>query len=104
MADDGVTGDRPGPGSTDSRPGGRPASQTSRPSASATSGVHSAGLRTTAFPAASAGAIFCASLAMGEFHGVMAPTTPIGSCTLIVRYGPRGGVTAPSMVSSAAAK
>ena len=51
----------------------------SRASASDTSGVHSAGLRTTALPAASAGAIFCASLATGEFHGAIAPTTPIGS-------------------------
>jgi hypothetical protein len=95
---------RPGPGSTDSRPGGSPASPISRPSASDTSGVHSAGLSTTALPAASAGAIFCASLAIGEFHGVIAPTTPTGSCTLIVKYGPRGGVRASSIVSSAAAK
>lgn len=42
-------------------------------------GAHTGGFTTTAFPAASAGATFCASLAMGEFHGVMAPTTPIGS-------------------------
>jgi hypothetical protein len=47
--------------------------------------VTSAGLTTTALPAASAGAIFCASLAIGEFHGVMAATTPMGSCTLMVR-------------------
>lgn len=95
---------RPGPGSTDSRPGGSPASVIRRPRASETSGVHSAGLSTTALPAASAGATFCASLAIGEFHGVMAPTTPTGSCTLIVRYGPREGVSAPSRVSRAAAK
>ena len=58
---------------------------------------------TTALPAASAGASFCASLAMGEFHGVIAATTPIGSCTLIVMYGPRDGVIASSSVSAAAA-
>lgn len=54
-------------------------------------------------PAASAGASFWASLAMGEFHGVIAPTTPMGSWTLIVTYGPRDGVIASSAVSSAAA-
>lgn len=48
-------------------------------------GVISAGLSTTAQPAASAGASFWASLAMGEFHGVIAPTTPSGSCRLMVK-------------------
>ncbi len=48
-------------------------------------GVTSAGFSTTALPAASAGASFCASLAIGEFHGVIAAITPSGSCTLIVR-------------------
>ena len=77
---------RPGPGSTESSPAGSPdSSMIRRPSASDTSGVHSAGFSTTALPAARAGAIFCASLAIGEFHGVIAPTTPIGSCTLMVR-------------------
>ncbi len=74
----------PLPGSTLTMPFGTPASSQIRASSSAISGVTSAGLTTTALPAASAGASFCASLAMGEFHGVMAATTPIGSCTLIV--------------------
>jgi hypothetical protein len=56
-----------------------------RASSSETSGLHEAGFRITALPAASAGAIFCASLAIGEFHGVIAATTPIGSCTDMVR-------------------
>ena len=43
------------------------------------SGVASAGLRITAFPAAIAGATFYISLAIGEFHGVIAATTPSGS-------------------------
>ncbi len=55
-------------------------------------------------PAASAGASFCASLAIGEFHGVIAAMTPIGSCTLMVRKSPREGVSSSSIVSSAAAK
>ncbi len=74
-----------------------------RPRASETRGVHSAGLRMTALPAAIAGATFCASLAIGEFHGVMAPITPIGSWMLIVREGPRRVVSSSSKVSSAAA-
>ena len=56
-----------------------------RASASETSGVTSAGFNTTALPPASAGASFCASEAIGEFHGVIAAITPIGSYTLIVR-------------------
>lgn len=52
---------------------------------------------------ARAGAIFCASLATGEFQGLMAPTTPIGSCVLTVTYGPRDGVTVSSAVSRTAA-
>ena len=43
----------------------------------------SEGFSTTAFPPASAGASFCASSVSGEFHGVMAATTPIGSYTVI---------------------
>ena len=64
-----------------------------RASSSDASGVTSAGFSTTALPAASAGASFCASLAIGEFHGVIAATTPIGSCTLIVMKSPREGVS-----------
>lgn len=72
----------PVPGNTDSRPFGRPASSHSFASSSASSGVNSDGLTITAFPAARAGATFCASLAIGEFHGVMAAITPSGSWVL----------------------
>ena len=75
----------PLPGTTLTTPFGTPACSQMRPSSSAASGVTSAGFTITALPAASAGASFCASLAIGEFHGVMAAMTPIGSCTLIVR-------------------
>ena len=44
--------------------------------ASAVSGVNSAGFSTTVFPAASAGAIFHASINNGKFHGMICPTTP----------------------------
>ena len=42
-------------------------------------GVCSAGLRTTAFPAASAGASFHTAIRIGKFHGMIWPTTPSGS-------------------------
>ena len=40
-----------------------------------------AGLKTTVFPATSAGAIFQDGIAIGKFHGVMTPMTPIGMRT-----------------------
>ena len=40
------------------------------------SGVDSAGLITTVFPAASAGAIFQAAINSGKFHGITCPATP----------------------------
>ena len=43
------------------------------------SGVSEAGLITTQLPAASAGAIFQAAISSGKFHGMIWPTTPIGS-------------------------
>ena len=43
------------------------------------SGVSEAGLITTQFPVASAGAIFHAAISSGKFHGMICPTTPIGS-------------------------
>ncbi len=42
-------------------------------------GVCSAGLRTTALPAASAGATFQTAMRIGKFHGMIWPTTPSGS-------------------------
>ena len=42
----------------------------------AVSGVNSAGFSTTVQPAASAGAIFQASISSGKFHGMICPTTP----------------------------
>jgi len=80
------------------------ASRAARPSSNPTDGVISDGFKTTALPAASAGAIFCASIVSGEFHGVMAATTPQGSCTVIDRYGPRAGVMSEPSVSHTAAK
>ena len=43
------------------------------------SGASSAALSTSVLPAHSAGAILSAASSTGAFHGMMAPTTPIGS-------------------------
>ena len=51
-------------------PLGRPASRAISASASAVSGVYSAGFSTTVLPAASAGATFHASISSGKFHGM----------------------------------
>ena len=42
-------------------------------------GVCSAGFKTTALPAANAGASFHAAIKIGKFHGIICPTTPKGS-------------------------
>jgi len=47
-------------------------------SAKAVSGVSSLGRATTVQPAAKAGATFRVIIAKGKFHGVIAPTTPMG--------------------------
>jgi hypothetical protein len=62
-------------------PGGMPTSAISSAIRSVESGVISAGLSTTVFPAASAGAIFQLVNMSGKFHGTICPTTPIGSRT-----------------------
>ena len=41
-------------------------------------GVNDAGLNTTVLPHTSAGTIFQDGIAIGKFHGVMTPQTPIG--------------------------
>ena len=45
----------------------------------AVSEVYGAGLSTTVFPIASAGAIFHASMSSGKFHGITWPITPTGA-------------------------
>ena len=63
-------------------PSGKPESLIISASNNAVKGVVSAGLRTTVFPAAKAGAIFHAAINNGKFHGVICPTTPMGSTFL----------------------
>jgi len=60
-------------------PAGTPARTRISAIAHAQAGTSSAGLKTTQLPYASAGAIFQAGIASGKFHGVINPTTPIGS-------------------------
>ncbi len=55
----------PGPVTTFRTPGGRPASSASWPRRRVVSGVALAGLRTTEFPAASAGPIFQMAIMKG---------------------------------------
>ena len=55
--------------------------------------VVSAGLMTTVFPVARAGAIFHASISSGKFHGITWPTTPSGQACDRVR---RSRVCPPS--------
>ena len=69
--------------------GGMPARSASTAKASAVSGVSPAGLQTTVQPAASAGAHFRVIIAAGKFHGVIAPTTPIGCLMTTMRASSR---------------
>ena len=75
----GVPTSAPKPVTTLNTPGGKPASSNSCANSSVEAEVNSEGLATTVQPAASAGASFQASSSNGEFHGVMAATTPTGS-------------------------
>ena len=59
-------------------PGGSSACRRTSQKSSAESGVVSAGFSTTVLPAASAGAIFHASINSGKFHGMIWPATPTG--------------------------
>ena len=65
-------------------PGGSSAWRSTSQKSSAVNGVVSAGLSTTVLPAASAGAIFHASISSGKFHGMIWPATPSG---FGVRFG-----------------
>ena len=67
------------PVTTLTTPAGSPAAESTSAKATVEAGQCSEGLTTTVFPAASAGASFQVSSSSGEFHGVMAPTTPTGS-------------------------
>src|SRR5207249_284002 len=65
-------------------PFGMPASTSSSTKRSPSSGVSVAGLKTIVLPQISAGSIFHEGIAIGKFQGVIAPTTPIGTRTLML--------------------
>ena len=70
-------------------PFGMPARIPNSASASAESGVCSAGLITIVQPAAMAGAILRVIIAVGKFQGVIAAHTPIGCFKTIRRLSPQ---------------
>ena len=74
----GLPASTPNPLTMLSTPGGS-RSATSSFSTWIEAGVCSAGLRTTALPAAIAGASFQIAMRIGKFHGMICPTTPSGS-------------------------
>ena len=92
----------PGPATMLTTPSGIPASSAIFSNSSAVSGVSSAGLRTTVFPAASAGAIFHDAMFSGKFHGVISATTPSGSRNVIATP-PDTGIVSPRLRSTAPA-
>ena len=67
------------PATTLNTPGGKPASSSTWAKASVDAGECSEGFTTNVQPAARAGASLNVISSSGEFHGVMAPTTPTGS-------------------------
>ena len=71
----------PGPVTMFTVPGGRSAWTQTSANSRADSGVVEAGLSTTVLPAASAGAIFQASISSGKFHGMICAATPSGFAT-----------------------
>ena len=74
----GLPASTPKPLTTLSTPGGS-RSAISSISSMIDAGVCSAGLSTTALPAASAGASFQVAIRIGKFQGMIWPTTPSGS-------------------------
>src|SRR5213080_2518648 len=66
------------PVTTLTTPGGKPTSSRTRTNSITANGSCGAGLITTVFPVASAGAILPAMLAIGKLYGVMHATTPTG--------------------------
>jgi ABC-type protease/lipase transport system fused ATPase/permease subunit len=94
----------PGPGRNATVPGGRSASAIASTRTALKTDVLGAGAHTTVFPAASAGAMTWAGIVYGQFHGVMAATTPSGRRSISTRApGSRLGGIAPSRRSTSSA-
>jgi len=69
----------PGPVTRLKTPAGSSASTTHWASLTEQTAVELAGVQTTVFPEASAGATTSAAIVYGQFHGVITPTTPRGT-------------------------
>ena len=95
----------PGPLTMEKTPGGSSASTMHSASFTAQTEVDGAGTQTTAFPAASAGAISSAGIVYGQFQGVITPTTPRGTLYARIRFDAStdGGIEPARRVASAAA-
>jgi hypothetical protein len=95
----------PGPVTRLSTPGGRSASARQPARATADTAVDGAGVQTTVFPLASAGAMSSAGIVYGQFHGVITPTTPRGRRTSSARLPVLAelGSSPPSRLPSSAA-
>ena len=86
----------PPPWTTLTTPAGTPASVSSSTKRSPRAGVSVAGLKTMVLPQTRAGAIFHEGIAIGKFHGVITPITPIGIRTLMLNLsGSSDGVVWP---------
>ena len=78
-------------------PSGTPASARISTSDVAVAGVSDAGLNTTVFPHSSAGKIFHVGIAIGKFHGVTTPATPIGTrIAMLNLFGSSDGTVWPN--------
>ena len=88
---------RPPPVTTLNTPFGSPTSSNASASMITLSGVCEAGLMTTVLPQTSAGIVFHAGIAIGKFHGVTRPATPIGIRTAMLNlFGSSDGVVTPN--------
>ena len=90
-----------GPQTTFSQPAGNPASVSSSARRSADRGVCEAGFKTTAQPAASAGAILCATRLSGKLKGEIAPTIPMGCLNVKASFPDPAGEASIGMTSPA---
>jgi len=79
----------------------KPAFSNRWPNSKADTDENSDGFHTTVLPAASAGASFHVASINGEFHGVIAATTPNGSSRVkLIMPGLSMGMTRPSILSA----
>src|SRR3954451_9884471 len=77
-------------------PSGRPASSNTLKSSRDDKGASRDGRKITVQPTANAGPNFLALIDNGKFHGVIAPTTPIGCfVTEILLFGADAGTISP---------